>query len=226
MKVQTGGRTAIASWSGGKDSCLALHRAIGAGVRVTHLLNFVSEETGRCCFHGVPAGLIALQAERMGLPLVQTPMPEDMRAYESAFRKTVGSFTGIRGVVFGDVYLDEHKTWVERVCGDMGLEAIEPLWGKRPADLMAEFIAAGFCALVVSARADLFGGDAIGRVVDREWVGHLRERGICVCGENGEFHTVVVDGPLFQTGIRIEEAKVVLKDGFWKHWSLDIRRFA
>jgi len=214
-----------ASWSGGKDCCLALYRSMKQGFDVKYLLNLVSEDGGRCCFHGVEAGLLKLQAGLMGIPLVQKPARDDMTDYEKDFKDGVGTLEGIQGMVFGDIYLDEHRDWVERVCADMGIEALEPLWNEEPSRIAEEFVDAGFEAIVVSCQAYRLGSDFLGRKIDREMIRELVARGICPCGENGEFHTLVIGGPVFKRRIRVVEAEKVLRDGFWKHWSLDIKKY-
>ncbi|HNR89402.1 MAG TPA: diphthine--ammonia ligase [Spirochaetota bacterium] len=219
----------IASWSGGKDSCLALHRALQAGHEIACLLNFVTEGEDRCAFHGIPSRLLLLQAEAMGIPIVQTEMPRDMAGYESAFTRCVAELArslGAGGMVFGDIYLDEHREWVERVCGDIGIIALEPLWGGEPITIAREFIDAGFRTTVVSAKADLFTADDVGRDYDMGFVETLVRRGVCPCGENGEFHTFVYDGPLFRNRIVINKTQKTLVDGFWEHWELDIQGFS
>lgn len=216
-----------ASWSGGKDSCLAVWKAIQSGRRVCRLVNFVSEEAGRCCFHGVPAALLRAQAEATGIPFLQQNMPRDMGGYEQRFRETVAALRaeGVEEMVFGDVYMGEHRDWVERVCGEAGAAAWEPLWGLPPARVVEEFLGAGFEAFVVSCKADLFGKEFVGRRVDRGMLDELLARNICPCGERGEFHTLVVDGPLFRSRLQIVEAEPVLGDGFWKHWQMQIREY-
>lgn len=216
------------SWSGGKDSCLAMHRAAEAGHEVACLLNLVSREHKRCCFHGIEAELMRAQAGIMGLPILVKEVPEDMGEYEEGFKAAIAETRekyGIAGMVFGDIYLDEHRGWVERVCRESGIEALEPLWGGSPADLAREFIADGFHAVVVSCKADLLGKDDIGSRFDAGFVARLPAKGVCPCGEKGEFHTLVTGGPGFRGSIRITEAESLLKQGFWEHWSLDIRRW-
>lgn len=218
---------ALVSWSGGKDSCMACYKAIKEGYDVKYLMNFVSAEYGRCAFHGTKADLIKLQAERIGIELIQPVVTSDAKEYEKRFKNAL---TGVRDhipvAVFGDIYLDEHKEWVERVCGDVGVKAIEPLWNMPTMNMLEEFLGLGFKAVVVSCQADKFGKDLLGRVIDRSFVKELHSMGICPCGENGEFHTLVVDGPLFKQKINILESEPVLKEGFWKHWFLDIKRYS
>ncbi|MFH1736363.1 MAG: diphthine--ammonia ligase [Actinomycetota bacterium] len=215
---------AIMSWSGGKDSCLALHRAISQGCRVKYLLNFVSDETSRMLFHDLENRLIQLQAESIGIPLYQRAVPSTMAGYKETFKAAVASIGDVREMVFGDIYLEEHKEWIERVCDELGIRAVEPLWGEAPVDLMREFVRAGFKAIIVSCRADIFDPDFVGRMMDEVLIDELGERGICPCGENGEFHTFVIDGPLFKRRIRVDEASPVLRHGVWSYWFLDIKK--
>jgi len=218
----------IASWSGGKDSCLALHKACAAGHEPVCLLNFLSKEFGRCCFHGIAADLMRAQAGCLGLGIVQPLVSQDMGAYEREFKEAVLRLKeekGACGMIFGDVYLDEHRTWVERVCAEVGIEPIEPLWGMPADSVVREFIAAGFRSVVVSAKADLFGRDDVGRAFDTSFLDLLKERKICPCGENGEFHTFVMGGPGFRRSIEIDKSQAVLKKGFWEHWFLDIQEW-
>jgi uncharacterized protein (TIGR00290 family) len=165
------------------------------------------------------------QAQALGIPLVTHPMPDDMQEYEDEFKKAVSGINGISGMVFGDIYLDEHKEWVERVCRELGISCIEPLWNEPTTALMEEFIELGFKAVVVSAKADLFGSEFVGRIMDQAVVSELCDRDICPCGENGEFHTLVIDGPLFKSAIELTATETILVDGFWKHWFLDIKEY-
>jgi len=217
----------ISSWSGGKDSCLACYKAIKQGYNVKYLLNFISKKYKRCCFHGIEAKLMNLQGELIGIPLVQKEVSPDMKKYEKEFKESVFQLKnkGIEGMVFGDVYLEEHKDWVERVCKDLEIQPIEPLWNIPPEKVIEDFINLGFKAVVVSCKADLFGKEFVGRYVDKNLLDELKMRKICPCGENGEFHTFVVDGPIFQKRIEITKARPVLKESFWKYWFLDIQEW-
>jgi len=138
----------LASWSGGKDSCLALYKALESGIRIKSLLNFISKEYQRCSFHGTEAALIRLQADCLEIPIVQWEVSPDLKKYEEEFKEAVSSLKGadVQGMVFGDIYLQEHLDWVERVTGDLGVRAIEPLWNQSPRDVLREFIDEGFKA--------------------------------------------------------------------------------
>ena len=207
------------SWSGGKDSCFAFYKALKAGYQIKYLLNFISREHKRCCFHGIEAKLLKLQSEAVGVPLIQKEVSPDMKKYEQEFKEAITELKakGVSQIVFGDIYLLDQISWVKRVCGDLKVKPIEPLWKIPPEEIAKNFVNSGFKTVIVSAKADLLGEEFIGKVLDK--------RKICPCGENGEFHTFVIDGPVFQKRIEITKSKAVLKEGFWKHWFLDIEDY-
>jgi uncharacterized protein (TIGR00290 family) len=212
----------LSSWSGGKDSCLACWRAIKSGYDVSALVNFISHDHGRVRFHGTEARMIGLQAELARVPLIQKETTPE--GYESEFKEAVRSAIprGIKGMVFGDIYLDEHREWVERVCRELGIEAVEPLWGGNTEDLLCEFIDAGFEAVIVCGQSGFVEKEWVGKTVDRDFIGYLKERGADLCGENGEYHTFVTGGPLFNGRIEITESSVIEMSGFWL---LDIKDY-
>jgi diphthine-ammonia ligase len=202
----------ISSWSGGKDSCFACYQAIREGYNVSHLLNFISKDYKRVSFHGTEARLIQLQAEAIDIPLLQKETT--WNGYEQEFKDAVKSLipNGVKGIVFGDIYLQEHKDWVERVCRELGIEAIEPLWGQDTERVLLDFIGAGFEATIVSAKSELFDSEWIGRKVDREFLSYLKDNNIDLCGENGEYHTFVTDGPMFKKEIKIAKSQPIMRD--------------
>ncbi len=220
-------KSAIASWSGGKDSCLACYKAMENGYDVKYLLNFISRESKRGCFHGIESGLMKLQAELIGVPLVQKEVTADMKKYEEEFKEGVTELRNgkISHMVFGDIFLLDQINWVERVCRDIGITPIEPLWENKPENIVEEFVSLGFEAIIVSCQAGKLGKEFIGRTIDKTLIAELKTMGVCPCGENGEFHTLVINGPNFKRKIRILESEPILKEGFWKHWFMDIRRF-
>ena len=205
----------ISSWSGGKDSCFACYKAIREGYNVSHLLNFISKEYKRVSFHGTEAKLIQLQAEAIGIPLLQKETTWD--GYEQEFKDAVKSLIpdDVKGMVFGDIYLQEHKDWVERVCRELGIKATEPLWGQDPGRVLLEFIDAGFEATIVGAKSNLFDDKWMGRKVDREFLSYLKANNIDICGENGEYHTFVTNGPMFKKKIKITKSQPIKRDGYW-----------
>ena len=205
----------IASWSGGKDSCFACYLALAQGYRVSHLVNFISQEFKRVSFHGTESRLIQMQSQAIGIPLLQKETTPN--GYEQEFKEAVRGLLpqGVKGMVFGDIYLDEHKEWVERVCGELGIEAVEPLWGKSTESLLIDFIDAGFEAVIVSARAELIDEEWVGKRLDRNFMDYLKAKNIDLCGENGEYHTLVVNGPLFKRRIEVTEGRTINRDNYW-----------
>jgi diphthine-ammonia ligase len=205
----------ISSWSGGKDSCFACYLALGQGYKISHLVNFISQEFRRVSFHGTEARMIRLQSRAIGIPLRQKETTWE--GYEQEFKAAVRRLLprGVEGMVFGDIYLDEHREWVERVCGELGIKAIEPLWGKDTERVFTEFVNAGFEAVIVSASDELIDEGWVGQRLDREFLSYLKTRNIDLCGEKGEYHTLVVNGPLFQRKIEIVESRTIHRDNRW-----------
>lgn len=205
----------VVSWSGGKDGCFAGYLALAQGYEISHLVNFISQEFKRVSFHGTEARLIQLQSQAIGIPVRQQETTPD--EYEQGFKEGVRSLLpgGVKGMVFGDIYNDQHLAWVEGVCADLGIEAVEPLWGKSTDDVISQFLDAGFEAVIVAADARLIDQGWLGRQVDRDFINYLKARGIDPCGESGEYHTLVVDGPLFKRRIEITETRTIKRDGYW-----------
>ena len=204
------------SWSGGKDSCLAGYRAVASGLKVCYLANTITEDGQHSRSHGLSAEVLRVQAQAIGIPLVQRPTTWD--SYEAEFKSLLRTFKeeGIEGGVFGDIDFEEHRQWVERVCQEVGLVPYLPLWGENQDKILREFIGLGFESVVVAAKADLFGEEVLGRKVDLDFVRYLSElsetKSITPCGEAGEYHTLVLDGPIFKQRLVITEASKVLRD--------------
>jgi diphthine-ammonia ligase len=214
----------LSSWSGGKDSCFACYQIIRSGKKVTGLLNCISKEHQRVSFHGIDPALIQAQSKLAGIPLLQKETTPDK--YEEEFKEGVRALAGTRdiaGMVFGDIYLDEHLHWVEGVCKALGIQALEPLWGKNTEDVLRDFISTGFKAVVISAQSRSIAREWIGRPVDMLFLQYLKTRpNVDICGEKGEYHTLVLGGPLFKGEIEIVASEIVEKDGYR---FLDIREF-
>ncbi len=216
-----------ASWSGGKDSCFAHWKAISGGLKVSYLLNFINEDSTRAMSHGLDHKLIALQAQAIGLPILQQKVT--WGTYEAGFKEALGKLKpkGITGLVTGDIHLQEHKDWIDRVCGEVDIKAVLPLWGMDSAQLLTGFIEAGFKAIMVSVKAQFFGKDWLGRQIDTKLASELSQlassTNIDVCGEAGEFHTFVYDGPTFKRPIKIGKAVPIARDD---HWTLDILEYS
>ncbi len=211
---------AFVSWSGGKDCCLAYYRASTQGLKVTHAVNMVTQDRQVSCSHGLAAKWLQMQTQAMEIQLVQQPTTSTN--YEAMFKKTIAALKqeGITTGVFGDIDFNAHREWIDRVCSAAGIAPHLPLWLEDQNKLLREFIASGFEAVVVATRAELLGEEWLGRSLDSGFVADLARLGnITPCGEAGEYHTLVINGPLFQKRLEITETKKVLKDG---HWFLDI----
>jgi len=209
----------VASWSGGKESCFACYKAMLGGFEVSHLLNFVSED-GRCMSHGLDSKLILAQSEAVGIPMVQRGVA--WKTYEKEFKSVVRELkqNGVEGAVFGDICnIAGHEGWLDRVCSELGIIPIKPLWDTDPEQLLTDFIGEGFKALIVMVKTDLFGKEWLGRKIDEAFMTDLwklKEKvDIHPCGELGEYHTFVYDGPLFSKRIKILDVKKKLMEGCW-----------
>ena len=212
----------IASWSGGKDGCFAMYQALQQGYRISHLVNFISRDSQRVSAHGTVPGLVKLQSECIGIPLVQRDTTWD--GYEQEFKQTVKDLIpqGVKGMIFGDIYVQEHLDWVQKVCHDLNIEAYEPLWNKSTEDVVTGFIEAGFKSVIIAAKSELIEENWIGKTVDKSYMDYLRNKGIDVCGENGEYHTLVIDGPIFKKPVKLVETRVIKRDNLW---FLDILKY-
>jgi uncharacterized protein (TIGR00290 family) len=211
------------AWSGGKDGCLALHQAINRGLKVRYLTNMVTEDGERSRTHGLSAKVLQEQSQAIGIPLVQRKT--SWQSYEGEFKRMVNDLKqkGIKGGVFGDIDLPGHRDWVERVCREVDITPYLPLWGQEQERILKDFIDLGFEAIVVATKADILGEDWVGRKIDRDFIDQLSElkktKDITLCGEAGEYHTLVVDGPLFQKRLEITTSRRAFRDN---HWFLEI----
>jgi uncharacterized protein (TIGR00290 family) len=186
----------LISWSGGKDSCLALFRARQNGMAFGLLITAMDEVGAFSRSHGVPAALMQAQAASLGLPL--RFYCTTWQTYEAQFIATLQSAKadGMVHAVFGDIDLQAHRDWEEKVCAQAGLQACLPLWQQSRQMLVDEFLQAGFKAVVVCVNGRYLGPEFCGREFDAAFLADLPP-GVDACGENGEFHTFVYDGPGF-----------------------------
>ena len=205
------------SWSGGKDGCFACYQATVSDLEVRYLLNMTTEDGKRSWTHGISAELLEIQSQAMGIPLVQRRTTGV--TYETEFINILRTFKqeGIEGGVFGDIDFEPHRQWIEGVCQEADITPHLPLWGQNQDKIMRDFIDLGFEAVVVAAKADLFGEEWLGRKVDLDFLEQLDElrktKDITPCGEAGEYHTFVTDGPLFDQRLEILETSKVLREG-------------
>jgi diphthine-ammonia ligase len=215
MNDQRSDKRFICSWSGGKDSCLALWRVIRAGGYPACLLTMLNEEGHVSRSHGLPRRLLSDQAKNMGIPIFFRSA--SWQSYEAEFSAALREFhdRGIATAVFGDVDLDDHRDWCRRVSAAAGLEAKHPLWKEPRRKLLEEFIGAGFQAVIVVVKGDALGREWIGRTIDAETVSALEKAGIDPSGEAGEYHTAVTGGPLFLDALTLPPPTPAFHEGYW-----------
>jgi diphthine-ammonia ligase len=209
------GKSFFCSWSGGKDSCLALYRAIQNGGEPQFLLTMLREDGERSHSHGLPVSIIQKQADALRIPLVTCSA--SWSDYTAVFSSTLQKFKeqGIQYGVFGDIDIDDHRQWCEDVCRSAGLVACHPLWQSNRNELLDEFLELQFKATIVTLKQDYLQYGWLGKPLNREIIDQMNQSGIDACGENGEYHSVVTDGPLFSTGIDLTKNDQVFHDGYW-----------
>lgn len=205
---------AFMSWSGGKDSCLALHRAISHGHHIKSLFTMLREDGEVSRSHGISKDLLSMQAEALRLPIAFGNAT--WSDYEVAYKKAIASLKeqGINTGVFGDIDLMAHRQWVERVCDELNIKPLLPLWGEKRGELVAEFVDLGYRALIVTVRRECLSERWLGRTLDREALQELADEGVDPAGEGGEFHTFVYSGPLFYRPVDFSRGEIVERDGY------------
>ena len=206
------------SWSGGKDSALALYEIQKAGThRVAALLTTITEDYDRISMHGVRRALLEQQAEALGLPLKKILIPKDSTnaMYESRMRALLeeGLRDGIDTVGFGDIFLEDLKLYREKNLAQLGMKGIFPIWKQDSQELAQSFIRMGFKATLVCVDTAILDPSFAGRAFDEELLRDLPPH-VDPCGENGEFHSFVYDGPNFQQPVKHTLGEVVRRDHF------------
>jgi len=195
------------SWSGGKDSMLALHRALDAGHRVEALLAMFDETGERSRSHALPPHLMQAQADALGIPLVMRRA--SWSDYQAVFTDQLAAFArqGITHGLFGDIELQAHRDWEEKVCAGAGITAVLPLWQAPRQALVEELLTLGYRARVVCVDARFLDASFCGREFDSQFIADLPS-GVDACGENGEFHSFMFDGPRFAHRVAHELVRV------------------
>jgi len=199
---------ALVSWSGGKDSCLALHRAKQSGMAVRRLITAMDETGSSARSHGVPPTLLSAQAEALGLEM--RFYDTSWKTYEEKFIATLqqARADGIAHAIFGDIDLIPHREWEEKVCSQAGLQACLPLWNEPRQKLVDEFLSLGFKAVVVCIDGRYLTEDFCGREFDAQFLADLPPS-VDACGENGELHTIVYDGPTFAKPVAFKRDQIL-----------------
>jgi len=203
----------VVSWTGGKDGCFAGYQALLNGFEVTYLLNF--KDLKKAAPHNLNKDLLFAQSEAIGIPLLYSGFVSFEAEFKRVVRDLNSSGAGIDGAVFGHIAMHEHL--VTRICAELGLTLYVPFWKHNTEQLLSEFIDAGFEAIIASTKADMLGEVWLGRKLDSDFLHDLRSMKPTIdpCGEYGEFHTFVIDGPLFKNRIAIHETEKRLENGYW-----------
>jgi diphthine-ammonia ligase len=205
----------LCSWSGGKDSCFALMQAINMGYTPKVLLNVLNEEGKISRSHGIPSSILQAQAAATGLPIQM--ISSSWQEYEQHF---TGALVALKKqyalgyAVFGDIDLQPHRDWEEKVCAAAGLKTLLPLWQQDRKELVMQMIGSGIETIIVSCNA-MMGERFLGKQITPALVEELEALGIDACGENGEFHTLVTNCPLFSAPIQVKINRRLEHEHYW-----------
>lgn len=214
---------AFVSWSGGKDCMYALHTFLkNEGNEAVCLVNMCEAGGEKSRSHGLSRALIAAQAEAMNIPLVQQPIENNN--YEQSFKNVITCLKtqGVTAGVFGDIYLEAHREWIERVCREMNITPVFPLWQIDTLALMRGFIADGFKTIAVAVRKEKLPKSFLGKLLDTDFLTDISAiPNTDPCGENGEYHTFVFDGPLFRQAVSFAIKREYEDE---KHWFLELNK--
>lgn len=208
-------KRAFLNWSSGKDAAYSLYQIQAKGeFEIAKLVTTVNEQAGRVSMHGVREELLKSQADCLGLPLEIIYLPENtsMQEYEKIMSAKLDQCLEqkIKYSVFGDILLEDLKAFREQQLSKVGMKGIFPLWGKNTFQLIHEMIESGLKAIVVCVNEQYLDKSFVGRIIDRQFVSDL-PKGVDPCGENGEFHTFVFDGPMFKKSVSYQRGEVVYK---------------
>ncbi len=206
---------AYMNWSGGKDSSLCLHRILNNPLySVGCLLTSVNAVHDRISMHGVRRALLESQVRSIGLPLQTVELPEQpgMQEYELAMSEKVSGLKneGYTHAIFGDIFLEDLKKYREEKLGSLDIQTVFPLWKISTRELMEEFIATGFKAIIVCVNEQYLGKSFCGRLLDGSFVRDCPAN-VDICGENGEYHSFVFDGPIFKSPVPFTKGDIVYR---------------
>ena len=217
-------KSVLVSWSGGKDSCMALDEILRAPetFQVAALLTTVAREDKRIQIHHVRRALLERQAGALGLPLLQVEIKKGATndEYESALAAAVAPYRaqGVEEIVYGDLFLADIRAYREQLLARLGMRGLFPVWGRDTAPFVRDFLARGFKAVVTSVDAAALPASFAGCTLDETFLARLPHK-VDPCGERGEFHTYVYGGPLFRAEIEFHTGETTLQDN---HYCCDL----
>lgn len=206
----------LVSWSGGKDSALALYEVLrNQNIEVAALLTTVTENYDRISMHGVRRTLLERQADALGMPLekVLISIGTTDDAYEAKMRQVLGQYMnlGVASIVMGDIFLEDVRAHREANLAKVGMKGVFPIWKRNTRKLAGNFISSGFKATITCVDSRVLGKKYAGRNFNKKFISELPAT-VDPCGENGEFHSFVYDGPIFKTKVRYTRGEVVLRE--------------
>jgi uncharacterized protein (TIGR00290 family) len=209
----------LLAWSGGKDSAMALYEIQKRHEHaVASLLTTVTEGYERISMHGVRQGLLERQANALGLPLKKVYIPQNTTnaVYEARMRTVLEMFLqdGIDSVAFGDIFLEDLRQYREKNLAQINMKGLFPIWKRDSQELVQSFIDAGFKAIVVCVDSKVLDQSFAGKLIDQDFLRRLPPQ-VDPCGENGEFHSFVFDGPIFGEKVGYAVGETVLREAFW-----------
>ena len=213
-KFNATNRQSIVSFSGGKDSSLALYHTMQTGT-VSRLIVMLEEKGQRSRSHAMPLDIIKAQAQAIGLPIFMAS--SSWNDYEAKFIEllTQAKQKGAEVLVTGDLDMPEHGCWHDRITQQVGLKLGMPLWLRPHREVVEEFINLGFRSIIVTVNLKLgMTIDDLGKILSLEYIQELENRGIDPCGEGGEFHTTVIDGPIFNKAIPVRKLDIVYHEEY------------
>ena len=209
------GKKFIASYSGGKDSVLAIYRAMQSGLLPLELITTYNTDADRSWFHGITENIIQKVSDSVAIPvkLIKTSGEQ----YEENFEKalTDAKNRGAEVCVFGDIDIEGHLEWCTLRCEKVGLIPYFPLWQEERKKLVYEFVDTGFSAIITIIDTSRMPKEFLGQILSRETADSIENSGADICGENGEYHTFVFDGPIFKNKIDLELKEKFERDKYY-----------
>jgi uncharacterized protein (TIGR00290 family) len=206
----------LVSWSGGKDSALALYEILKTqNYRIAALLTTVTEDYDRISMHGVRCSLLERQVAALGFPLEKVLIPKNAsnEEYEANMGKLLAKYkgAGVSSVVFGDIFLEDLRKYREEKLAGLGLRGLFPLWKRDTRELAHGLGGLGFKAITSCVDSQALGRQFVGRLIDAQFLSEL-PAAVDPCGENGEFHSFVFDGPIFKESVAFTPGEIVLRE--------------
>lgn len=208
------GKKFVASYSGGKDSMLAIYRAIKAGLEPLCFIITYNRDRNLSWFHGVPKGLLDNVSKSLNIPiwLIETNGEEYTKNFEKGLTKA--KELGAEVCIFGDIDLEGHLVWCSERCENVGIKPCFPLWKENRKTLVYEFLESGFSSAFTVINTKMLNDKFLGMTMTKEICEQIEKEGADICGENGEYHTFVYNGPIFKEEIKFKFGDKIKNNGY------------